>query len=320
MENKGYRFDFYKNRKIYFGISIALMVIGVVCNLIFGVKVDIQFSGGAMVQYAVSGGTVKESDVAETVEATLGRSAAVTLNQGLMEGQEDRLTIAFSGNQAITPEDQGSLTDALGAQYEGVDFTLEEINSVDPTMGQSFFLKCMVCLLLTVLLLLLYIGFRFRKIGGFSAGLTAVAALVHDVAIIYFAFVILRIPLNDNFIAAVLTILGYSLNDTIVIYDRIRENRRKEGKKLSYGENINISLNQTLKRSILTSVTTLLALAVVGVVGLLNGMVSVTTFAFPMMAGIISGCYSSICISTPLYAVWMTRREEKKAAAAVAKK
>ena len=118
------------------------------------------------------------------------------------------------------------------------------------------------------------------------------------------------IAIDDIFIAIVLTILGYSLNDTIVIYDRIRENSSKLGRKSDFGQIINLSLTQTIKRSILTSLTTFAALLVVWVVAMIYGITTVATFAFPMMIGIVVGCYSSLCLAIPLYGMWKMRKKK----------
>ena len=164
---------------------------------------------------------------------------------------------------------------------------------------------------LAAVLLVIYVALRFRKIGGMSAGIMAVIALVHDVLMVYFTFVIFRFPIDDNFIAVVLTILGYSLNDTIVIYDRVRENRRILGPKVGYEELLDTSINQTLTRSINTSVCTFLAVTVVFVVGTIYGLSSVTTFALPMMIGIVTGCYSSVCMAGPMYVMWQNHKLKK---------
>ena len=126
--------------------------------------------------------------------------------------------------------------------------------------------------------MIFYVAIRFRKIGGLSAGVMAVVALIHDLIIVYFTFVIFRMPLNDNFIAVVLMILGYSLNDTIVIYDRVRENRRKSGPKTTTAELVNSSLNQCLTRTICTSITTIIAIGSVLVVSLIYGISSIISF------------------------------------------
>ena len=183
-----------------------------------------------------------------------------------------------------------------------------------PTMGRSFFIKCLSCIGIAFVLLVLYIALRFRKIGGASAGVMAIIALLHDILIVYFVFIVTKSPLNDNFIAVVLTILGYSLNDTIVIYDRIRENRELQGDKESLVDIVNLSINQTLSRSIHTSLSTFIAIAIVYVVGLIYGISSITTFALPMMVGVVVGCYSSICIAGPLYVAWQNRKKNSKKA------
>ena len=139
-----------------------------------------------------------------------------------------------------------------------------------------------------------------------------ILALVNDVMVIFGTFVLLRAPLDGNFIAALLTILGYSVNDTVVIYDRIRENRKLLGKKVGFAELVNQSLNQSLKRTLMTSVTTVAALAVMCVVSVLYGLESIFTFAFPLMMGMISGVYTSLCISTSAWVLWNGRKAKQK--------
>lgn len=128
-------------------------------------------------------------------------------------------------------------------------------------------------------------------------------------------FVLLRIPLNGNFIAALLTILGYSINDTVVIYDRIRENSALYGKKqMSLAELVNLSVNQSFARSLMTSITTCLALGVVCVVSVIYRLDSIYSFAFPLLFGMVSGVYSTICIATPLWVDWKNKKKAAKKA------
>ena len=122
-----------------------------------------------------------------------------------------------------------------------------------------------------------------------------------------------RMPLNDNFIAVVLMILGYSLNDTIVIYDRIRELRKKSSPKTPIGDIVNTSLNQCMVRTICTSITTIIAIGSVLVVSLIYNIDSIVSFALPMMIGLISGSYSSLCIAAPLWVMWRNHQSKKKA-------
>ena len=174
--------------------------------------------------------------------------------------------------------------------------------------------KCLAAVALASVLMVLYVTIRFKKIGGLSAGVMALVALFHDIAMIYFLYVIFQMPIDSNFIAVVLMILGYSLNDTIVIYDRVREQRKLMGRKTDVGTVFNVSCTKTLKRTIMTSVTTLSAIMAVYILAFIFNINSVKSFALPMMIGVISGCYSSICIAGPLWVMWQNKKAARKAA------
>ena len=311
---KKFNIDFYKNKKIYFALSIAVLVIGLICTIVIGPKLDLQFAGGAMIRYSVDG-EVDSNEIASLVEEATGRTVSVTTNESL-DGDGYQMTVSFAGNDSVSLEEQQQIAQELSDAYADRTFSVVESSSVDPTMGARFFQKCIVCMAITFVILLVYIALRFRKMGGLSAGVTAIIALLHDVLIVFFAFVIFGFSINDVFIAVVLTILGYSLNDTIVIYDRIRENRRLEPTKsvTALPGIVNKSLNQTMTRSILTSLTTFMALLVIFIVAVIFGLTTMETFALPMMVGVVVGCYSSICIAAPLYTVWTVHRAGKKTA------
>ncbi len=314
---KKFNIRFYENRKIYFTITIALLVLGVIFNVIFGTTLDIQFKGGVMLEYAYSG-TIDTSAVESAVESATGQNADVRVYENLADANgnpENSLSITFAGTDSITVEQQEEIANQIAQAYPDANLRIEETSSVDRTVGTTFFAKCLVAVAITFVLLVIYIAFRFRKIGGASAGIISIIALLHDVVLVYFTFVVFRMPINDNFIAVILTILGYSLNNTIIIYDRIRENRRVLGPKAKTSELVNLSINQTLTRSIYTSLCTFVAIACVYVVGVVYGLSSVTTFALPMMVGILVGCYSSVCITGPLYVMWRNYKDKKKARA-----
>lgn len=314
---KKFNIRFYENRKIYFTITIALLVLGVIFNVIFGTTLDIQFKGGVMLEYAYSG-TIDTSEVESAVESATGQNADVRIYENLADANgnpENSLSISFAGTDSITVEQQEEIANQISQAYPDANLRIEETSSVDRTVGTTFFAKCLVAVAITFVLLVIYIAFRFRKIGGASAGIISIIALLHDVVLVYFTFVVFRMPINDNFIAVILTILGYSLNNTIIIYDRIRENRRVLGPKAKTSELVNLSINQTLTRSIYTSLCTFVAIACVYVVGVIYGLTSVTTFALPMMVGVLVGCYSSVCITGPLYVMWRNYKDKKKARA-----
>jgi preprotein translocase SecF subunit len=219
----------------------------------------------------------------------------------------NNVTVQFPGNEAIDKEIGAKLTDELQKQFPDAEFALLEENSVDPSMGFSFLLKCLAAVALASILMVIYVTIRFKKIGGLSAGVMALVALFHDVAMIYFLYVIFQMPIDSNFIAVVLMILGYSLNDTIVIYDRVREERRLAGPKADIADVFNHSASSVMGRTIATSITTLVAIGTVYVVALIFNLSSVQSFALPMMIGIVSGCYSSLCIAGPLWVLWNKR-------------
>jgi preprotein translocase SecF subunit len=185
-----------------------------------------------------------------------------------------------------------------------------ESSAIESTMGLKFLLKCLTAVAIACILMVLYVTIRFKRIGGLSAGVMALVALFHDVAMIYFMYVIFQMPLDSNFIAVVLMILGYSLNDTIVIYDRVREERRKLGSKTDVGYVFDLSATKVIKRTICTSITTAMAIGTVLVVSLIFNISSVTSFALPMIIGVISGCYSSICIAGPLWVIWQNHKKK----------
>ncbi len=314
---KKFSIKFYQHRKIYIGISLAIFAVGIICNLIFGTELDIDFRGGALVEYSYTG-TIDQETVDQAIADALGQPVTVTITDGLTDAEgnsTNTLTISLSGSDGISLDDQQAIDDQLAAAYPDSTFEMIQSSSVPPTMGSMFFAKCLVAVGLAAVLLVVYVAFRFRKIGGMSAGVMSLVALFHDVLMVYFTFVIFGFPLDDNFIAVVLTILGYSLNNTIVVYDRVRENRRLLGPKAGYEELVDTSINQTLTRSINTSLCTFLAIAVVFIVGLVFNLSSVTTFALPMMIGIVTGCYSSVCLAGPLYVMWQNHKQKKRAVA-----
>ena len=306
--------NFVGRSKIFFGISIAIIVIGIVCNFIFGTTLDIQFKGGAIISYSFTG-EVDENALKDTIQnATPNNTVTFTVSKDIMNNTETDdayvIDINFSGENAIDTAQQAAITEALEKAFPDNNFEYQESSSVEASMGTKFLLKCLTAVLIACALMVLYVTIRFKLIGGLSAGMMALVALFHDVAMIYFMYVIFRMPIDSNFIAVVLMILGYSLNDTIVIYDRVREERKNAGPKADIVTVFNHSASAVLTRTICTSVTTLVAIGTVYVVATVFGLDSVKAFALPMMIGVISGCYSSLCIAGPLWVKWQTRKSK----------
>ncbi|MGN1432662.1 MAG: protein translocase subunit SecF [Ruminococcus sp.] len=304
--------DFVGKRKIFFGISIAIIVLGIICNFIFGTTLDIQFSGGATLRFSYSG-EIDQNELYDYIQNKTTDKITTSFSTDIMGNSGNNVSVQFSGNDAIETDIQQNLEADLQKQYPDNDFKCLESNSVDASMGFNFLLKCLTAVAIASILMVLYVTFRFKKIGGLSAGVMALVALFHDIAMIYFLYVIFQMPIDSNFIAVVLMILGYSLNDTIVIYDRVREERKALGSKADAGIVFNLSCTKTIKRTIMTSVTTLSAILIVYIVAIFFNISSVQSFALPMMIGVISGCYSSVCIAGPLWVMWQNHKKEKKA-------
>lgn len=302
---KKFNFDFIAKRKVFFAIPIIIAVITIITALILGVAVDIEFKGGTMLTYSYTG-DLDTKGVQTTVEAMNLGTVGVTTGSAFGTDLET-VQISFSSDEGLTADVQASVTDTLVAAYP--DNTLELVNSqdVNPSSGFSFFLKCFVAVIFSFVLLVIYIAFRFKNIGGWSAGVFAIVALAHDVFMVFASFVFLRLPIDANFMAVILTILGYSINSTIVMFDRVRENRKLYGKKYTIPELVNASINQTLGRSIKTTITTGVAVLSMCVVALICGVESIVSFVFPLLVGLLAGAYSSIFISGPLWAMWKTR-------------
>ena len=224
------------------------------------------------------------------------------------------VSLSFPTSSGLTAEVQSELTDALTSEFSGNQLELYNSQDVNPTTGAGFLGKCIVAVAFSAVVMIVYIGFRFRKIGGWIAGTCSVIALVHDMFFAYACCVVCRFDIDSNFMAVLLTILGYSINATIIIYDRIRENRRLYGDSKTLDEYVNMSVTQSLGRSVHTTVTTVIAMLTVCVVGLVSGVESILGFAFPLVIGLIAGVYSSNCIAPTLWTLWQGAVDRKKAA------
>lgn len=309
MANKK-EFDFLKNKKVFFIIPIAIAVITIITALVIGVPVDIEFKGGTMLTYSYNG-TINTNDVKTEVEKLNLGTVGVTTGSAFGSDMET-VQISFASDSGLTADVQVQVSDSLQAAFKDNNLILVNSQDVNPSSGFSFFLKCFVAVAFSFVLLIIYIAFRFKNIGGVSAGAFALVALANDVFMVFASFVFLRLPIDANFMAVILTILGYSINNTIVLYDRVRENRKLYGKKLTINELVNTSINQSLTRSIKTTITTAIAVLSMCIVALIFGVESIVSFVLPMFVGLIAGCYSSIFIAGPLWTVWKNRKNAPK--------
>ena len=302
--------DFVSLRKKFLTISACLMAAILLCAVVFGVHLDTEFTGGAMITLSYEG-SFDQATVQKTAAAAL-ENTGLTLQTGENVATGDQtLKISMPGTETVTTEQVENLLDSLNENYPDNQFAQLSLSNVSAAMGTKFLQKSLVAVLFALVLILLYIALRFKNIGGLTGGMMAVLALVNDLMVVFGTFVLLRTALDGNFIAAMLTILGYSINDTVVVYDRIRENRALMGKKAGFEELVNQSVNQSARRTLITTITTVMALGVMCIVAKLYGLDSIFTFAFPLMMGMISGVYTSLCVSTSAWVLWNERRKKK---------
>lgn len=241
----------------------------------------------------------------------------VETNVEVVDGEDltsgtKNITTNVIGNASLTTEQLDKIKTTVTEKFADNNIKSTGSTTVSANFGSLFFGKALYSIVIASILIIIYVGYRFRAVGGVKAAITALIALIHDLLFIYFIDVIFGITIDTNFIAVFLTILGYSLNDTIVIYDRIRENRDLYGNKKTIREITNMSISQSLRRTCITSLTTFSAIATVAVVAWIKNLDSILTFAIPMSVGTICGTFSSLVIAGPLYVFWCERSENKK--------
>lgn len=301
MRFRSYNFDFIGKKKIWFIISVAVIAAGIIGLIVNGgFNLGIDFLGGNLLE-------VKLDRTAETAEvrsivSELGYQNAIIqrVEPEMLQGGADRYIIRIKGEErgeSISTDEKNMILAALDEKI-GLDGEPLQDRTVDPGFGNVLIMNALKAIAISIAGILIYVWIRFE----FRFGATAILALIHDVMITIGVYAILNREINTSTIAAILTIMGYSLNDTIVVFDRIRENTPMTG-KLGYNMVINNSINATLSRSINTSVTTLIPVILL----LVLGTTALKDFALALTVGIITGTYSSIFFASPVLAAWNNR-------------
>ncbi|MCL2741099.1 MAG: protein translocase subunit SecF [Oscillospiraceae bacterium] len=308
--------DFIGKRRYSFAASALVMAIGLILFAFMGINLDIQFEGGSIFEFQIRNADFVTAEAEALVRDAIGRSCSVQKLQAYSGEGITLLRIQISKSEGdLTGEERSALIDAF---YDDARFHVDrdtEINVqyVDPSMGDEMRNNGIMAVAASSLMIIVYIAIRFRRTSGFSAGVTIVVGLLHDAVVVIAFYVLFRIPINDSFIAAILTILGYSANDTIVIYDRVRENVRKMPKAES-ADIVNKSINQSLTRTINTSATTIVTVAIVFAFAKAFNIQSLVDFTIPLILGFTTGIYSSLFICSPLWVMWLDYRKGRKRA------
>ncbi|MRM90588.1 protein translocase subunit SecD [Faecalicatena contorta] len=298
--------DFLGKRKAIFIFTVSVLAAGSIISAVRGVTLDTQFTGGVILKYTCEGAPDTEK-ASKAVEGVLDRPVSAQAGEDFVSGQE-KLVLNLGGNQGISPQEQEKVLQQLQAVQPELNYQSSETYAVEPYIGARALKNSAIAIVLAALFIVVYIRLRFSALSGFSAGVSGVIALLHDVFIVFLVFGVCKIPLNDAFVSVTLTIIGYSINDTIVLYDRIREHMSGHTKE-GLVPLVNRSITETLGRSVNTAFTTVLCVAIVLVFAIFYNIESIKIFALPMLIGMISGCYSSICVAG---AIWVTWKERKK--------
>lgn len=272
-----------KNRKIFAICSLVIIIAGLFMFFIRGLNYGIDFSSGTLIQINI--GKFIPVDEVRVIMDEYDKEASI------LHAGNEKEQIIIKSTSDFSNDDITSIINKFVEKYNiDADNILSE--KFEASMGKEIKNKALLSTLIATVLMLGYITWRFE----FNFGVAAIVALVHDILIMLAVYSILRIPVNSSFIAAILTILGYSINDTIVIFDRIRENTKLYPRE-SVDNLINNSIKQSLTRTINTSLTTLIAILVLYVLGVED----VKILALPLMIGIVAGTYSSLFIATPIW-------------------
>ena len=287
-----------ENRKKFFAASLIVIIIGFAA-MIFNAQAgrgafqyDVEFTGGTSFDLDL-GQEYEQEDLQKIIKDVTGQDNPQI--QQVIGTNEVTVKI-----QSIDSATREALTNAILEVYPNA--VMGEVNDVSGTVSHEMQTAAVKATLIAAVAMLLYISLRFHD---FRAGGSAIIALLHDVLIVLTAYAVFRIPVNNTFIVVLLTILGYSINATIVIFDRIRENK-SAFRTNQTAEKINKSISQTLARSINTSLTTFFTVGAIYVLG----VPALKEFALPMMIGILAGAYSSVCISGSVWYVLLPKNEK----------
>jgi preprotein translocase subunit SecF len=295
----GLNIDFIGKRKIFLMVSMVAILVGMISLMMHGgPRYGIDFTGGTMVQVAFG----VEVDTSQIREALADKVEGKPIVQAFV-GKDREFIIQLKQTSADLGGVEELVKSTLGAAFGSENVSVSQAKMVGPKVGRDLRQKGVLAILFALGAILLYIWWRFEL----HFGIGAIVALAHDVIITIGVFSLFDKQFDLTIIAALLTIVGYSLNDTIVVYDRARENMKRMGSKADFAKVLNTSVNETLSRTLLTSGTTL---AVVLALFTLGGGV-IHDFAFALLVGVIVGTYSSIYVASPMV-LWLRTRERAK--------
>lgn len=291
------KFQFIKYTKVWFIISAIAIIISIFGITKYGLELGIDFAGGSLMEIK----TETEINIKETGD--LVNESYAGLFKEYVKTDQDTYIIQASH---MSEEDLQGVTKII--KEKNGEFELLRFNTIGPKIGSTLKQKAFIALSIALIAIVLYIAYAFRRVpkrvSPWKFGFCAIFALAHDIIITLGIFALLGFEINAFFITALLTIMGFSVHDTIVVFDRIRENLKQQGRDDTFGDIADTSLNQTLTRSINTSISTLFPLIALYI----WGAESIKILIFALIIGIFVGTYSSIFIASPILTMWQERK------------
>ncbi|MEL7569992.1 MAG: protein translocase subunit SecF [Eubacteriaceae bacterium] len=284
-----------KHAKLFLIISLVVILIGIGFIFIKGLNYGIDFRGGTIVNIEL--GKQFTTDEIRQITDNYDKSADITYSG------DNKTQVVISTKEDLTDQQRKQMFEDFEEKYNLDASALISIDKVSAAIGSEMAVQSMWAIIAVIVGILIYVSIRFEFLFGFSA----IICLFHDVMIVISVYAIAQIQVNTPFIAAVLTILGFSINDTIVVFDRIRENRKRYGKH-DYTALVDDSVSQTIRRSINTTATVLIAITTLYILG----VEEIRDFALPLIIGFLGGTYSSICIASPLWAILQERSDRRR--------
>ncbi len=283
-----------EKKNLFFILSLIVIFTGLLFMVTSGLNYGIDFTGGTFLQIDFG----KKMPVDEIRELT----DSIDKNADIIHAGEGKNQIIIKTSVDLDNQARKELFNQFKEKYNLDDDALKQSDKFGASIGKEIQNKALISVIIATIGMLIYITFRFE----FIFGISAVIALIHDVLVALAVYSVFKLPVNSSFVAAMLTIVGYSINDTIVVFDRIRENL-KIMKKDSYSDVINKSISQTIVRSINTSFTTLLAIVCLYIFG----VEAIKDFALPLIVGVLVGTYSSIFIASPMWYILKSKLPNK---------
>ena len=304
--------NFVKNRKFAYIFACAVVALGIIFYFVNGVNLSITFTGGTELSYAVEQQVEDTNVIKDEIKSALNKTADVVTASsiGADNEKQESIVVRVGSAEALSPEESKKVDDIV-AKYATVQMDKSEKLSIDANIGSEALRNALLAIVFALALIILYIAIRFKQISGWSAGLITTLTIAFDAFVVLAFYVIFKIEINESFIAAILTIIGYSINDKIVIFDRIRENSLGR-KKVPFEEIVEGSIKQSLTRTINTSITSLISVVVVLIASLYFNIPAITEFALPMCIGLVFGCASSMFIAAPMFAAYKSKHAKDR--------